>query len=89
MLRQDGGAKLRSGADVGVWHQGWEDINGLGGEAPCLLLPGAPLSHVAAVMSSQKGLAESQKLHNRALKPAGCRASPPRSVSLFSLVLSP
>lgn len=64
-------------------------MNGLGGKPPCLLLLSAPLSHVAAVMSSQKGLAESQKLHNRALKPAGCRASPPFSDSLFFLVLSP
>lgn len=54
-----------------------------GGESPPTR---APRSHVAAVMSSQRGLAEGQKLHNCALKAAGCHASPPLSVPLFSLV---
>lgn len=75
--------ELRAWADVDVWHKGCENMNGLGGEPPCLLLLSTPLSHVVAVMSNQKGLAESQKLHNRALKPVGCCASPP-SLSLFS-----
>lgn len=60
-----------------------------GGEFPCLLLPYAPPSHVAVVMSCQRGLAEGLKLHNHALKPVGCHAFPPLCLSLFSLVLSP
>lgn len=53
------------------------------GEFSCLL-PCAPHSHVAAVMSSQRGLAGFQWLHNCALKLAGCHVSPPLSVPLFS-----